>query len=94
MSTDNNAQQLAAYRKRLQEAGFKRISAYVSVDLILFLRSQRMEGECMGRTFERLLLGSARTRPQYHSDEKIKQKQVRKREAAVQRAQALRAARG
>lgn len=69
MNTENNAQQLAAYRKRLQEAGFKRISAYVSVDLLQFLQNQRMGGECIGRTFERLLLGHARTRPQYRSDE-------------------------
>ena len=89
MSTDsNNAQRLAAYRKRLREAGFQRISAYVSLDLITLLQSQKVQGECIGRTLERLLLGSAKVRPQYYSDEEITQKEARRQEWAAQRAQA------
>jgi len=90
MSAGNSdsAQRLAAYRRRLEEAGFKRVSAYVSLDLITYLQSQKAQGECMGRTLERLLLGSARVRPQYYSEEEIADKEARRREWATQRAQA------
>lgn len=94
MSTDNNnTQQLAAYRKRLREAGFQRVSAYVSLDLIALLQSQKVQGECIGRTLERLLLGSAKVRPQYYSDEEITQKEARRQEWAAQRARARKATR-
>lgn len=78
---------LAAYRQRLREAGFKRISAYVSLDLLDFLRSRRAQGECVGRTLERLLLGSAKNRPPYYSDEEIAKKESRRLEWAATRAQ-------
>ena len=42
----------------------------------------------VGRTLERLLLGHAKDRPQYYSDEELAQKEARERERAVQRAQA------
>ncbi|HCP79799.1 MAG: hypothetical protein CML16_10340 [Pusillimonas sp.] len=90
MSTENNnnnAQRLAVYRQRLREAGFHRVSAYVSVDLMAFLLSQKAQGECTGRTLERLLLGSAKARPQYYSDEEIAQKEARRRERADKCAQ-------
>lgn len=94
MSTaNNNAQRLAAYRQRLDEAGFKRVSAYVSLDLIAFLQSKKVQGECLGRTLERLLLGSAKVRPQYYSDDEIAQKESRRREWARKRAQARKATR-
>lgn len=94
MSTaNNNAQRLAAYRQRLREAGFRRVSAYVSLDLIAFLQSQKVQGECVGRTLERLLLGSARVRPQYYPDEEIAQQEAQRREWVAKRAQARKAAR-
>ncbi|MDV2116470.1 hypothetical protein [Alcaligenes faecalis] len=94
MSTaNNNAQRLAAYRQRLREAGFRRVSTYVSLDLIAFLQSQNVQGECVGRTLERLLLGSARVRPQYYSDEEIAQQEAQRREWVAKRAQARKAAR-
>lgn len=67
----NNAQHLLQYRQRLTEAGFKRVSAYISFELIAFLQSKKTGGECLGRTLERLLLGYAKIRPRYHLDEVI-----------------------
>jgi len=94
MSTANhNAQRLAAYRQRLAEAGFKRISAYVPLDLIAHLQSQKAPGECVGRTLERLLLGNVKDRPQYYSEEEIAQKEARRQEWAARRAQPKKAGR-
>lgn len=78
MSTNDNARRLAAYRRRLEDAGFKRVSAYVSSDLIIYVQSQKERGECMGRTLERLLLGAAKVRPTYYSDEEIAQREARR----------------
>ncbi|UYO95042.1 hypothetical protein [Pollutimonas sp. M17] len=91
--TNNNAQRLAAYRKRLEEGGFKRVSAYVSLDLVAYLQSQNAPGECIGRTLERLLLGSAKERPRYYSDEEMVRKEARRRERVTQRAQVRKAIR-
>jgi len=87
-TTSNNAQRLAAYRQRLREAGFQRVSAYISRELVAFLHDEKAQGECIGRTLERLLLGSAKDRPKYYSDEEIAQREARRREWATQRAQA------
>lgn len=92
-TTNKNAQRLAAYRKRLENAGFKRISAYVSLDLIAYLQSQKAQGECIGRTLERLLLGSIKNRPRYYSDEEMAQKEARRREWATWRVQSRKIAR-
>ncbi|MBC7203442.1 MAG: hypothetical protein H5U29_07940, partial [Pusillimonas sp.] len=63
----SNAKRLIAYRQRLAKAGFKRISAYVSRDLVVHLQLQKVQGECIGRTLERLLLGRVVDRPEYYS---------------------------
>lgn len=70
MSSDrkSHAKHLHEYRQRLTEAGFKRVSAYISFELIAFLQSKKTGGECLGRTLERLLLGYVKTRPRYHSE--------------------------
>jgi len=83
---NSNAQRLAAYRRRLEEAGFKRVSAYVSLYLIVYLQSQKERGECLGRTLERLLLGVAKARPKYYSDEEIADEEARRCERAAQHA--------
>lgn len=85
--TNNNAQRLTEYQQRLRDSGFKRISAYVSTELVGFLQSRKVKGECVGRTLERLLLGSAKTRPQYYSDEETAAKEACKREWAAKRVQ-------
>lgn len=66
--SQRHAQRLHEYRQRLTEAGFKRVSAYISFELIAFLSSKKYKKECLGRTLERLLLGCAKTRPRYHLD--------------------------
>ena len=93
MAKNDSARRLAAYRQRLKEAGFKRVSAYVSLDLVAYLERQKAQGECIGRTLERLLLGNAKDRPQYYSDEEIAQKGARRQEWAAQRAQTKKASR-
>lgn len=82
-----NAQRLAIYRQRLGEGGFKRISAYVSLELIAFLQSEKCEGECLRRPLERLLLGGAKACPHYYSDDEIAAKQARRRKFAMERTQ-------
>lgn len=60
-----NAQRLAKYRAKMDAAGFKRLSFYVSAELDALLRRERQPSECGGRTLERLLLGEAAKRPDY-----------------------------
>lgn len=86
-TTNNNAQRLAAYRKRLEDSGFKRVSAYVSLELIAYLQSKKAKGECIGRTLERLLLGNKKDRPKYYSKEEIARKESRRQGWAAQRTQ-------
>lgn len=68
---------LAQYKKQLIHAGFKRVSAYISLDLVLKLKSSKQQGECLGRTLERLLMGGSRIRPQFHTQEEILDKKNR-----------------
>lgn len=71
----NKNERLTRYRQRLYQAGFKRVSAYISSDLVLKLQNLRQQGECLGRTLERILLGSSRLRPQFYApEEKINRK--------------------
>lgn len=58
-----NAERLQAYKTRMKEAGFKRLSVYVHPDLAAFLEQERRANECGGRALERLLLGEVRKRP-------------------------------
>jgi hypothetical protein len=74
---------LSAYQGRLTEAGFKRISAYVSADLVALLQRQKVKGECTGRTLERLLLGRAAVRPTYYTEAESMVKTVRQQEWAA-----------
>lgn len=62
MST-SNAERLRAYKAKMKEAGFKRLSVYVHPALSAYLERERKAHECGGRTLERLLLGEARKRP-------------------------------
>lgn len=86
MSLDrkNHAKRLQEYRQLLKEAGFKRVSAYISFELIVFLKSKKQKGECLGRTLERLLLGNYKIRPGYHSDKDIRVGESQSNEAAKQ----------
>lgn len=77
-ATTNNTQRLAVYRQRLRNAGFQRVSAYISLELVAFLQNEKGQGECIGRTLERLLLGTAKVRPTYYSDEEIAQREARR----------------
>jgi hypothetical protein len=60
-----NADRLKVYKSRMQQSGFKRLSLYVHPELAALLKAKRKQGECGGRTLERLLLGEARKRPQF-----------------------------
>lgn len=77
------ARRLSAYQKRLTAAGFKRISAYVSTDLVVLLQRQKVKGECTGRTLERLLLGRVAVRPTYYTEAESMVKAVRRQEWAA-----------
>jgi hypothetical protein len=60
-----NAERLALHKRRMKNAGFHRLSLWVSDELVQKLANERGQGECGGRTLERLLLGEAAQRPQY-----------------------------
>jgi len=70
-----SAELLALHKRRMKNAGFRRISVWVSGELAQKLAEERGPGECGGRTLERLLLGTAAKRPTYPhgSDEDEKQ---------------------
>ena len=58
-----NADRLKAYKAKMKEAGFTRLSVYVHPDLVAHLNTERPSNECGGRVLERLLLGDAKKRP-------------------------------
>lgn len=60
-----NAELLALHKRRMKNAGFHRLSVWVSNELAQHLANERRRGECGGRTLERLLLGEATKRPTY-----------------------------
>ncbi|MDC6177809.1 hypothetical protein [Ralstonia solanacearum] len=64
-----NAERLEKYKGKMREAGFKRLSVWVCPELAAMLADDRKQGECGGRTLERLLLGEARKRPDYWTDD-------------------------
>jgi hypothetical protein len=60
-----NAERLALHKRRMKNAGFHRLSLWVSDELAQHLANERRQGECGGRTRERLLLGETAKRPTY-----------------------------
>lgn len=60
-----SAERLALYKRRMKNAGFRRISVWVSGELATMLAEEREPQECGGRTLERLLLGEAAKRPRF-----------------------------
>lgn len=75
-----SAELLALHKRRMKNAGFRRISVWVSSELAEKLARERGPGECGGRTLERLLLGQSAKRPvfPYGSQEDEKQGPRRK----------------
>ena len=61
----SSAEALALYKRRMKKAGFRRMSVWVSDELMQLLASERLSSECGGRTLERLLLGEAAKRPAF-----------------------------
>lgn len=61
-----NAERLKVYKGRMKQAGFHRMSMWVHPDLVDLVTSERKQGECGGRTLERMLLGEAKQRPAYY----------------------------
>lgn len=73
-----NAERLARYRRKMEDAGFRRLSFYVSAELDALLRRERQPYECGGRTLERLLLGEAAKRPDYWTlTEQVRRRQIK-----------------
>jgi hypothetical protein len=68
-----NADRLKVYKARMERAGFKRLSVYVSPELAALLKANRKPSECGGRTLERLILGEAKKRPrfQYGTEDEV-----------------------
>lgn len=60
-----NADRLKRYKTRMKQEGYKRISVWVHPELAAKLSKERKQGECGGRTLERLLLGEAKRRPNF-----------------------------
>ena len=60
-----NAERLALHKVRMKKAGFRRLSVWVSAELSAALNAEREQGECTGRTLERLVLGQAAKRPKF-----------------------------
>ena len=65
----SNKERLRRYRKRMDAAGFKRLSFYASPMLIIFIENERKQAECGGRTLERLLIGHSMERPDFYADD-------------------------
>lgn len=63
--TTTNADRLKTYKTRMKRAGFKRLSVWVHPELAQKLTKEREQGECGGRTLERLVLGEAQPRPRF-----------------------------
>jgi len=60
-----SAELLDLHKARMKDAGFHRMSAWVSNALRDKVAQERRQGECTGRTLERLLLGEAAKRPAF-----------------------------
>ena len=60
-----SSERLALYKRRMNNAGFRRISVWISGDLAVKLTKERGQWECGGRTLERLLLGKVAKRPDF-----------------------------
>jgi molybdenum cofactor biosynthesis enzyme MoaA len=60
-----NAERLKRYKTRMKQTGFRRLNIWVHPDLAEKLTAERQQGECVGRTLERLLLGQAKKRPNF-----------------------------
>lgn len=67
-----NSERLKRYKSRLKAAGFRRLSVWVSAELIETISTQRLPAECRGRTLERLLLGDIARRPEYRTDAELR----------------------
>ena len=65
----SNKERLKKYRKRMEAAGFKRLSFYAAPELVVLINEERKKSECGGRTLERLLLGQSLKRPDYYTNE-------------------------
>lgn len=78
MTTTTNAERLKKYRAKMDAAGFKRLSFYVSAELAELIRNERQPCECGGRTLERLLLGKAAKRPDYWTEQEKAQRAAKR----------------
>lgn len=58
-----NAARLKRYKEKMKQAGFRRLCIYASGELVELIDREGQQGECRGRTLERLLLGEAEKRP-------------------------------
>lgn len=81
-----NAERLALHKRRMKNAAFRRISMWVSGELAEMLAKERRQGECGGRTLERLLLGEAAKRPTYPHGSTEDEKQGPRRQVSRVRA--------
>ena len=81
-----NAKRLALHKRRMKNAGFRRLSLWVSDELGQHLVNERRQGECGGRTLERLLLGEAAKRPTYPHGSTEDEKQGPRRQVSRVRA--------
>lgn len=81
-----SAELLALHKRRMKNAGFRRISVWVSGELAEKLAKERKPQECGGRTLERLLLGEAAKRPTYPFGTTEDKQQGRKRQVSQARA--------
>lgn len=73
-----NADRLKRYKEKMKQAGFRRLCIYASADLVELIDREHQQGECMGRTLERLLLGEAKPRPDYWTAAERAQKAARR----------------
>lgn len=77
-------ERLKAHDERLERAGFMRINCRVHIDVFDLIASEQREGEGVGPTIERLLLGSARQRPSmYPPDYKSRRQRRAERQVAA-----------
>lgn len=78
MARQTAYERLKSHKQRMIVAGFQNVQFFASAHLVDYILQQRLEGECRGRTLERLLLGSAQPRPDYWSAQERSQREQRR----------------
>lgn len=71
-------EKLREHRARLANAGFRRLTAYVSADVVALLERHRWPHESTGQLLDRLLLGKPIARPHLRTEAEYDDGRIRR----------------